>query len=458
MTQLRVLATLTVLAFAQAAVAQAPPVPRPSIKMKGQDNLPAKEREALERKLTELAATRDAERKADLASMHAAREASDFALLKGDFQTHANGMFYRDAVVGEGPLVEWGDSVDAHYTTWHLDGRKFESSHDRGRTQRVDNVGQSRMVKAWNDGLLGMREGGKRVIIAQSAVAYGKFDSANGVKGGTHLVFEIELVKARQAPRRPDVAKLKLRKSPTGLRWVDLVVGDGEVIDPGDTAFVHYSGWLHDEPDTRAFDSTFQIGRAFPVADIGHADMIAAWNEGLIGMKGGGRRILLVPPELGFGEDGLGELVPPNATLLYLMEAWSVLPQRPDLADVELTTTESGLQWATLRKGKGSAAMAGDDVGMHFTGWLPNGQVFDSSWMVNTVVPVKDLGNAPLPPGLTEGLLGMRAGERRVLFIPSALAYGEAGANKSVPPNSDLTMLIDLVELTPAGMPVGNDN
>ncbi len=452
MTPARFLIALMSVFVAPAAFAQQgrPPVPVPSFKMTGQENLPKTEREELDRKLAELAATRRAERAADLASMHAARAAGDFDLLEGDFETHENGMLYRDLVAGEGAPVRWGDTVETHYTTWYFDGRKFGSSRDHDKVFPVVNIGKARVIDAWNAALLGMREGGKRLVVAQSAVAYGKFDAANGVPGGTHLVFEIEAVKVVSAPLRPDVAKLKLEKNDSGLQWVDVVVGDGDLIDTGDTALVKYSGWLHDEPESHAFDSSFQTQRPYPVANIGESGVIAGWNEGLVGMRAGGRRVLLIPPKLAYGEEGSRQAIPPNATLLFLIEAWSVFPSHPNMAELELTKTESGLQWADLAAGKGPKSVKGDEVVMHFTGWLDGGQIFDSSWMVNQSVTVPDVGNAPLIDGLNEGLIGMRAGGERVLVVPPELAFGSAGANKSVPPDSQLTFLIQMLERRPA--------
>jgi len=312
------------------------------------------------------------------------------------------------------------------------------------------NVGKARVIDAWNAALMGMREGGKRLVLAQSAVAYGKFDAVNGVPGGTHLVFEIEAVLVHPAPRRPDLAKLKLKKTDSGLQLADLVVGPGDVIDAGDMAVLDYSGWLHDDPGAHAFDSSFQRQQPYPVANIGQSGVIAGWNEGLLGMRAGGRRVLLIPPNLAYGEEGSRNVIPPNATLLFLIEARSVVPARPNVAGLKLTKNESSLQWADVVPGKGVQSESGDEVVVHFTGWLDSGVIFDSSWVSNQAITIPDIGEAPIIDGLNEGLIGMRAGGERVLVVPADLAYGAAGAGKSVPPDSRLTFLVEMLECRPA--------
>lgn len=109
----------------------------------------------------------------------------------------------------------------------------------------------------------------------------------------------------------------QLRTTPTGLQYHVLVEGDGVVLRSGMVAKMHYTGWL---VDGRKFDSSRDRNETFPVA-LGARRVIAGWEEGLLGMKMGGRRILVIPPELGYGPRGSSGTIPPNAVLVFDVEA-----------------------------------------------------------------------------------------------------------------------------------------
>ena len=109
------------------------------------------------------------------------------------------------------------------------------------------------------------------------------------------------------------------RTLPSGLRIVDLKVGDGKVAEKGMTVSVHYTGWL---TDGTKFDSSYDRGQPLPPFQLG-ADppaVIRGWEEGLLGMRVGGKRKLTIPPDMAYGEAGSGNVIPPNATLVFEVE------------------------------------------------------------------------------------------------------------------------------------------
>lgn len=108
--------------------------------------------------------------------------------------------------------------------------------------------------------------------------------------------------------------------TPSGVRYVDLQLGQGDEAQLGKIVEVHYTGWLQD--GTR-FDSSRDRAHPFTFR-LGSGDAIKGWDEGLLGMKVGGRRKLTIPPELGFGKQGIGSVVPPNAVLYYEFELLGV--------------------------------------------------------------------------------------------------------------------------------------
>ena len=99
----------------------------------------------------------------------------------------------------------------------------------------------------------------------------------------------------------------------SGLKYVDLAEGSGPAAKAGDSLEMHYTGWL---ANGTKFDSSLDRGQTFPFT-LGAHQVIAGWDEGVAGMKAGGRRRLTIPPNLGYGARGAGGVIPPNATLTF---------------------------------------------------------------------------------------------------------------------------------------------
>lgn len=109
----------------------------------------------------------------------------------------------------------------------------------------------------------------------------------------------------------------QMTRSQSGLYVQDLQEGTGDPVVAGDAVSAHYTGWL---PDGTKFDSSLDRNDPIEVANVGRAQLIAGWNEGLIGMKRGGRRRLVIPPALGYGAAGRPPVIPPAATLVFDIE------------------------------------------------------------------------------------------------------------------------------------------
>ncbi len=104
--------------------------------------------------------------------------------------------------------------------------------------------------------------------------------------------------------------------TPSGLQYIDLVEGTGRQPELGDTATVHYTGWL---ADGTKFDSSLDRKQPFSFR-VGAGQVIKGWDEGVSSMKIGGKRKLIIPPQLGYGARGAGGVIPPNATLTFNVE------------------------------------------------------------------------------------------------------------------------------------------
>jgi peptidylprolyl isomerase len=112
----------------------------------------------------------------------------------------------------------------------------------------------------------------------------------------------------------------KMVRTPSGLQFEDVTVGTGASPKTGQTCLMHYTGWLwENEAKGRKFDSSVDRGKPYPFP-LGMGKVIKGWDEGISTMKVGGKRNLLVPPSLGYGERGYPGAIPPNATLYFEVE------------------------------------------------------------------------------------------------------------------------------------------
>jgi peptidylprolyl isomerase len=123
---------------------------------------------------------------------------------------------------------------------------------------------------------------------------------------------------------RSDAADNQVTEMPDGLKYTDTKTGDGATAKAGNKVSVHYTGWLSDNgAKGKKFDSSVDRGQPFQFT-LGAKQVIAGWDEGVAGMKVGGKRTLTIPPELGYGARGAAGAIPPNATLIFDVELLQV--------------------------------------------------------------------------------------------------------------------------------------
>lgn len=120
-----------------------------------------------------------------------------------------------------------------------------------------------------------------------------------------------------------EVVTPKVSESQVGFIKKDSVVGEGAIAEAGQTVSVHYTGWLYDANATdnkgEKFDSSVDRGQPFDFP-LGAGRVIKGWDQGVAGMKVGGKRTLIIPPEMGYGDRGAGRIIKPGSTLLFDVE------------------------------------------------------------------------------------------------------------------------------------------
>lgn len=250
---------------------------------------------------------------------------SEFDVLGGasedDVVTTASGLQYIVIEEGDGVTPEDGQVVSVHYTGWLEDGTRFDSSLDRGSPFQFA-LGQGRVIAGWDEGIALVKEGGKARLIIPADLGYGPAGSGGVIPPDATLIFDVELVEilpgSPEDPTTVDEGDYTL--TDTGLQYYDIEEGDGSAVEDGQQVIFHYTGWLE---DGTKFDSS--IDRGQPVGFVvGSEGVMEGWNEGMLEMKVGGLRQLIIPPELAFGEEGAGGVIPPNATLIFEVELLEV--------------------------------------------------------------------------------------------------------------------------------------
>ena len=120
------------------------------------------------------------------------------------------------------------------------------------------------------------------------------------------------------------MSEAEVKKSPSGLQYEDVLVGTGAEAKHGQNVSVHYTGWIYkDGKKGNKFDSSVDRGEPFSFG-LGMGEVIKGWDEGVAGMKLGGKRTLIIPPELGYGAGGYPPVIPANATLMFDVELLGV--------------------------------------------------------------------------------------------------------------------------------------
>ncbi len=251
------------------------------------------------------------------------------------------GVKTRDLKEGTGEPCPPGAKVKAHYTGWLTDGTVFDTSKDRQPLERtLSSDPETGVIQGWQEGIAGMKVGGIRKIVISPDKGYGSRGAPPKIPGGSTIIFEVELLgftppHPRRSPPPTDLNKMVDGSTPNaedselkslgseGLKYRDIKEGDGPEANAGDTVLVDYIGWL--ASNGRMFDSSWKPGREPLLAALGTPKsrealpVIKGWQQGMVGMKVGGIRKIVIPPALAYRDEPKGD-IPPNSTLVFEVE------------------------------------------------------------------------------------------------------------------------------------------
>jgi peptidylprolyl isomerase len=361
-------------------------------------------------------------------------------------ETTASGLQFLDVIPGDGAAPQEGDILSLNFTASLPDGTQFTNTQQESGKPITIVFLQDQILPGMDEGLGLMKVGGTARMVLPPELAFGEAGYSSIVPPNSQVILDVELISAEEPPQPTLVAASELTTTASGLKYADLTTGDGEPVSAGDIVSTQFTIWVQGEDEADYITSS--IGREPLTFTQGAGDTVfPGWEEGMLGMQVGGKRLLVIPPELGLGQTG-GSGIPADATLVMEVELVDRQGQ-PVLSRIpaeKLTTTESGLAYYDIVTGEGAEAASGQTVVVHYSGWLEDGTLFDSS--VTRGEPFSfTLGTGGVIPGWEEGLLGMQVGGKRQLVIPANLAYGESGAGSTIPPDATLIFDIELLEI-----------
>jgi FKBP-type peptidyl-prolyl cis-trans isomerase len=325
-----------------------------------------------------------------------------------------------EIAVGDGETAEIGDHVIVSIEAWSWsDGAQGEPVEVMAADSPSLELRAGEVMPGLLEGIVGMREGGERRIVMAPEKVTARFRPI-GLPRDAALACNVTLAEVVR------------------VRTEELQAGDGQAAAVGDYVEIDYTGWHADENGEKAdqFISSEENGQPARLL-IGAGMVNDGLDIGLVGLRVGGARRIMVPPELGYGDQGQDD-VRPGATLIYEV----------DLREIYSVTTQ------TLREGSGPALRDGDQVKFFLQGWIRNddgskGEQFQiTQQQVTPFVTI--LGRFKVQPGIELGMRQARRGEVFRVDVPSALAFGSQGYHRGprtlVPPDTDVIYEVEIVD------------
>ncbi|XP_008301177.1 peptidyl-prolyl cis-trans isomerase FKBP10 isoform X1 [Stegastes partitus] len=315
--------------------------------------------------------------------------------------------------------VQTEDFIRYHFNgTFHEDGKKFDSSHDRGKAF-ISQVGLGRLITGMDRGLQGMCVNERRRIIVPPHLAYGSIGTGGVIPPDTVLVYDVLLL---DIWNEEDKVQIRTLSRPAGCNRTTAA---------SDFIRYHYNGTLL---SGQAFDSSYSKNATYDTY-LGQGDLIKGMDEGLLGMCVGERRVVIVPPFLAYGESGYGTQVPPQATLVFEVLLVDVFNPKDDVI-VEVKEVPEGCSRRTVK---------GDYIRYHYNGTFQDGTAFDSSYQRNSTYNTY-VGMGYVIRGMDKALQGLCIGEKRRITVPPHMAYGEDGVGDMIPGSAVLIFDIHVID------------
>ncbi len=354
-----------------------------------------------------------------------------------------SGLQFVEKVAGDGAQPQVGDIVTMDFSGTLPDGTLFGDSYTQGQPVTAV-LGADQLMPGWEEGVMLMKAGGEAQLIIPSELAFGE-QGYGMIPPNSQVVMDVVLLDVSPAPVPTAVSEDDLTTSDSGLQYFDIEVGDGDTAEEGSIVSTDYTIWIRDEEgnDNFVVSSEGQPPLSFALGE--GTVVFPGWEEGVSGMQVGGSRLLVIPSEIGLGDQGGGS-IPPNSTLVMEITL-ADMTQPAEMTEVDLDDfqeTDTGLKYYDIVEGDGATPEQGQVVEVHYSGWLEeDGTKFDSSVDRGQTFSFP-LGTGSVIAGWDEGVATMKVGGTRQLIIPAELAYGEEG-RPGIPPGATLIFDVELI-------------
>ncbi|HZH98240.1 MAG TPA: FKBP-type peptidyl-prolyl cis-trans isomerase [Fimbriimonadaceae bacterium] len=207
-----------------------------------------------------------------------------------------------DLVKGKGASASKGDVVTVLYTGSLQDGKVFDSTE--GKPPFAFELGAGVVIKGWDEGIRGMKVGGKRKLVIPPHMGYGASGSGEVIPPNATLTFEVELLRVDKKGKTQQI------------EVTEIAGGEGVPAKAGDKVRVHYRGTLL---NGLPFDNSYDRNQPFELT-LGETKVIKGFEQGVTGMKVGGKRKVVIPYELAYGDRQRNEVIGPKSTLIFELE------------------------------------------------------------------------------------------------------------------------------------------
>lgn len=362
----------------------------------------------------------------------------------GAWQKTGTGLEYQVLAEGKpGKSPKPGDKVKVNYKGWRLvDGQEkvFDESARNGGPAEFQ-VGQ--VIEGWNQALQKMTPGAKWRLRIPPQLGYGARGAGADIPPNSTLYFDVELLAFEAQPELVKIDPAKARTTASGLKYEVVKEGEGASPGPNDrmdikVTFFGPSGRLLNQQRITA-----------GIADLS----LAFLKEAPLMMRRGAHYRFEVPPALAFGAQARGPELPPNSTTYWEIEMFDfrtvqplAVPTFEPVDEAKMTKRPSGLLFQELKAGAGASPQLGQEVVVHYAGWLPDGTLFDSSYQRGEPATFR-VGQ--VIQGWNEALGLMKPGAVAKIVCPPALAYGESGQGDKIKPGATLVFHVELLSVKP---------
>ncbi len=358
-----------------------------------------------------------------------------------------SGLKYRVLEPGSNIMPEENDLLKIHYIAKVKDGPVFYNSYEH-QEPLTFYIGKGHVIKGWEEGLLLMSEGEKAEFIVPPGLAYGD-KGIPDVPPNTDVKFLIEIIKIikPEKPFKPDLSSFISTEK--GVKYHVKTHGSGKEIEQGDLVKINYHGYFE---DGKSFVNSTEMSEKLEFV-VGENMIIEGLDFGVQKLREGDKATFWMPYQLTYGKKGRGP-VPSETNVMFDVEIYEVnSPLQPEpfnIDEKDTVETKSGLQCIFVEKTNNIRPEQGDLVEVHYTIYLTDGTIFDSSIIRNEPFRFVAVSRQVIS-GMDKAVMVMSKGDKTRFIVPPELAYGDQKVNNIIPPGSTLFFDIELLDIKKKG-------